>query len=77
MSEVLLYARTAFDHDASMLDWWCQEARASRAVQGYLAHKKQPPPEDHHQALGTGLLLGPRVIFFLISEVPLYRAHLE
>ena len=26
------------------------------AVQGYLAHKKQPPPEDHRRALGIGTL---------------------
>ena len=25
-------------------------------LQGYLAHKKQPPPKDHHRALGIGLL---------------------
>ena len=25
-------------------------------VQGYLAHKKQPPPQDHHMALGIVLL---------------------
>ena len=24
-------------------------------VQGYLAHKKQPPPQEHHMALGIGL----------------------
>ena len=26
------------------------------ALQGYLAQKKPPPPQDHHNALGTGLL---------------------
>jgi len=26
------------------------------ALQGYLAHKKPPPPKDHHRALGIGLL---------------------
>ena len=25
-------------------------------VQGYLAHKKLPPPQDHHRALGMILL---------------------
>ena len=25
-------------------------------LQGYLAHKKQPPPHDHHRALGIALL---------------------
>ena len=29
---------------------------APHPVQAYLAHKKQPPPQDHHGALGTGLL---------------------
>ena len=26
------------------------------ALQGYLAHKKPPPPEDHHRTLGIALL---------------------
>ena len=42
---------------------------AHDAVQGYLAHKKQPPP---HRALGTVLLYGPRRLQFLVSKVPLY-----
>ena len=25
-------------------------------LQGYLAHKKHPPPKDHHRFLGIGLL---------------------
>ena len=25
-------------------------------IQGYLAHKKQPPPQGHHRALGLVLL---------------------
>ena len=25
-------------------------------LQGYLAHKKAHPPQDHHRALGTALL---------------------
>ena len=25
-------------------------------LQGYLAHKKLPPPQDHHRALGAVLL---------------------
>ncbi|KAJ1488225.1 hypothetical protein T484DRAFT_1939738, partial [Baffinella frigidus] len=25
------------------------------SVQGYLAHKKQPPPKDHHRAICIGL----------------------
>ena len=40
------------------------------ALQGYLAHKKHPPPQDHHRSLG--MLLKGRV---LMSEVPLYLAR--
>jgi len=40
-------------------------------VQGYLAHKKLPPPQDHLRALGIVLLYGPRRKQFLMSEVPL------
>ena len=25
-------------------------------LQGYLAHEKHPPPQDHHTSLGIGLL---------------------
>ena len=33
------------------------EKRTPRSLQGYLAHKKHPPPEDHHRSLlGIGLL---------------------
>ena len=44
-----------------------------RQIQGYLAPKKQPPPQDHHRALGMVLLLGPRGALFLMREVPLYH----
>ena len=41
-------------------------------VQGYLAHKKLPPrPQNHHRALGIGLLQGPRGGQFIMGEVPL------
>ena len=30
--------------------------RSVALVQGYLAHKKTPIPEDHRRALGIGLL---------------------
>ena len=33
--------------------------------------KKQPPPYDHHRALGMVLLQGPRGRRFLMTEVPL------
>ena len=42
------------------------------AVYGYLAHKKSPPPCDHHRILGLVLLWGPRGALFLMSEVALY-----
>ena len=40
-------------------------------IQRYLADKKQPPPMDHHRALGIFLLQGPRGALFLTREVPL------
>ena len=39
-----------------------------RALQEYLAHKKQPPPQDQHRALGMTY----RGMLLLVSEVPLY-----
>ena len=30
--------------------------RPEGTVQGHPAHKKQPPPQDHHRTLGVGLL---------------------
>jgi len=45
-------------------------------LQGYLAHKKQPPPKDHHMTLGLVLLHGPTEGVFLMSEVPLYLSEL-
>ena len=42
-------------------------------VQGYLAHKKFPPPLGlYHRNLGIVLLLGPKGARFLMSEVPMY-----
>jgi len=38
-------------------------------VQGYLAHKKTPNPQDHHRTLGIGPRLGPTRGHFLMSEV--------
>ena len=32
---------------------------------------RPPPSQDHHRALGLVLLYGPRVLRFLMSEVPL------
>ena len=40
-------------------------------VQGYLAHKKHPPPWDRHRFLGTGLLNGPMGKAVFMSEEPL------
>ena len=45
----------------------------TRGVQGYLAHKKTPPPQDHHRALGIVPLNSPKQVRFLMSDVPLYR----
>ena len=42
-----------------------------RALQGYLAHQKHPPPQNHHRSLGIGLLQGHTGGVFLMSEVPL------
>ena len=39
--------------------------------QGYLAHKKQTPPQDLHRDLGIILLSGPGRARFLVGEVPL------
>jgi hypothetical protein len=46
-------------------------------VQGYLAHKQHPPPQDHHTALGIVLLQGPTGEDFLMSEVPLPREEVS
>ena len=46
-------------------------ANEGLSVQGYLAHKKTPPPLDHHRALGIGLHLGPGGGGVRMSEVPL------
>ena len=46
--------------------------RQSNWLQGYLAHKKHPPPQDHHRFLGIGLLQGSTGGGVLMSEVPLY-----
>ena len=46
---------------------------SKKDLQGYLAHKKSPPPWDHHRALSIGLLKGPRGGQFLMGEVPLYE----
>ena len=44
-----------------------------RRVQGYLAHKNQPPPpQGFHRALGLVVLKVPRGVLFLMGEVPLY-----
>ena len=34
-------------------------AHVCTMLQEYLAHKKHPPPKDHHRSLGIGLLYGP------------------
>ena len=49
MSEVPLYGVVVAE----------REAEKQCSIHGYLAHKKQPPPLDHHRSLGIGLPLGP------------------
>ena len=51
MSEVPLYgSNTDVTPDTT------DRVRArTRPVQGYLADRKAPPPQDHHRALGIGL----------------------
>ena len=34
---------------------WLKVVASQWRVQGYLAHKKHPSPNDHHRALGIGL----------------------
>ena len=47
-------------------------------LQGYLAHKKQPPPSDHCKTLGIVLMWGPRRgRGVLMKEVPLCVAFLQ
>ena len=41
-------------------------------LQRYLAHKKHPPPYDHHRFLGIGLLYGPTGGLLLMREVSTY-----
>ena len=55
-------------HAPSLSD---DEAVGHEQLQGYLAHKKQPPPFDHHRSPGIGLLQGPTGRGVLMSEVPL------
>ena len=40
-------------------------------LQGYLAHKKLPPPQDRRRTIGTSLLQSPKGRRFLMREVPL------
>ena len=42
-----------------------------RALPGYLANTKTPPPKDRHRALGIGKLWSLKARRFLMSEVPL------
>ena len=44
-------------------------------VLGYLAHKKAPPPQDQHRALGIDLLEGPRGERFLMSDSQGYPSN--
>ena len=55
--------RDAPPWEAVMVGWFAQTPNPepdplelSSVVQGYLAHKEQPPPSGHHRALGMFLL---------------------
>ena len=51
-------------------------ATMKELLQGYLAHKKTPPPlKDHHRALGIVLLSEPEGGHFLVSEIRLYGSR--
>ena len=66
MSEVSLYEMGRVDVPVTI--------RGQRILQGYLAHKKSPPPpQDHPRPLGMRLLEGPRGRRFRMSEEPLYE----
>ena len=75
----LLFAPEAGPSRYGPHDGLCSGSRVRRDVlglQGYLAHKKYPPPQDPPRTLGIGLRYGPRGERFLMSEVPLYgREH--
>jgi hypothetical protein len=44
---------------------------------GILRSQDPPPPQDHHRALGMGLLQGPREGLFLMSEVTLQGRQID
>ena len=46
-------------------------------VQGYLAHKKHPPPWDHHRSRGIGLLQGPTGGGFLWARYPCSQLEVD
>jgi len=47
------------------------ESEVAQSLQGYLAHKKSPLPQDNHRTLGTVLARVPGGEVFLMSEVTL------
>ena len=50
---------------------WCTFVHTEQAYRGTSLIKKRPPPQDHRRALGTGLLLGPRMVRFFVREANL------
>ena len=44
---------------------------------GTLLTTNSTPPQDYHMTLGTVLLLGIRILFLLVSEVPLYPVNVQ
>ena len=45
------------------------DTRVPWCVQGHLAHKKLPPPQDYHRALGIALLQGPKGRRFRLKDL--------
>ena len=49
---------------------------SEKFLQGFLAHKKRPPPPHvHPEDLGAGLPQGPGAVRVVMGEVPLYGSH--
>ena len=75
LAQPCLPERRFAENDESLLSLALTIQRIrSRSAQGYLAHKKAPPPRNLQKAYAYGptVLVGGGA--FLISEVPLYRA---
>ena len=54
-----------------LVNAYTHEPATRNPLQEYLAHKKQPPPQEHHRTLDIVPLQGPRRGVLLMREVPL------